>query len=185
MAASRERLPDVRRGITHKFTIKYQSEEGSMKELEGFLIANRYEDGRLGELFITVDKEGSVVAGLCDTIGMLISIALQSGVPLEKLCEKLVHTRFNPTGFTYNKDIPIAKSIMDYIGEWLGQTFLGWPSRSASYEVETMPKEKPEEKTPKTVTISDAPFCDTCGKQMIPCGACYKCDNCGSTSGCG
>ena len=126
MTSHRERLPENRHGKTHKFVIKYQGENGIMNQLEGFLTANMYEDGRVGELFIVVDKEGSMVGGLCDQIGMLVSLCLQSGVDLEKICEKLAYTRYYPSGFTTNKNIPIAKSLTDYIAQWLGHEFLEW-----------------------------------------------------------
>ena len=135
----RDRLPSTRPGITHKFVIRYKDEHDKLRELEGFLTANQYDDGRVGELFITVDKEGTTIGGLCDVIGVLISVALQSGVPLEKLCEKMEYTRYEPSGSTYNKDIPFAKSLTDYISQWLGQTFLGYQKRG-NYEQNSQAK---------------------------------------------
>ena len=111
----RERLPDTRTSITHKFTIAGH---------EGYLCVGQYPDGRPGEVFITMAKEGSTVGGIMDSFGTALSIALQYGVPLEVLVNKFSHTRFEPMGHTSNKDIRIAKSVVDYIARWLGLTFM-------------------------------------------------------------
>ncbi|MCA9191517.1 MAG: vitamin B12-dependent ribonucleotide reductase [Planctomycetales bacterium] len=111
----RERLPDTRQSITHKFNISGH---------EGYLNVGLYPDGRPGELFITMAKEGSTVGGLMDAFGTAISMSLQYGVPLEVLVNKFSHTRFEPMGHTTNPDIRIAKSVVDYIFRWLGITFL-------------------------------------------------------------
>lgn len=111
----RERLPDTRQSITHKFNITGH---------EGYLNVGLYPDGRPGELFITMAKEGSTVGGLMDSFGTAISMSLQYGVPLEVLVNKFSHTRFEPMGNTTNPDIRIAKSMVDYIFRWMGLTFL-------------------------------------------------------------
>jgi ribonucleoside-diphosphate reductase alpha chain len=111
----RERLPDTRRSMTHKFDIQGH---------EGYINVGFYPDGRPGELFITMAKEGSTIGGLMDVLGTSISIGLQYGVPLEVFVNKFAHSRFEPAGFTKNKDIPIAKSIADYIFRWLGMEFI-------------------------------------------------------------
>ena len=111
----RERLPDTRQSVTHKFTIAGH---------EGYLCVGLYPDGRPGEIFITMAKEGSTIGGIMDSFGTALSIALQYGVPLEVLVNKFSHTRFEPMGHTSNKDIRIAKSVVDYIARWLGLTFL-------------------------------------------------------------
>jgi ribonucleoside-diphosphate reductase alpha chain len=111
----RERLPDTRRSITHKFDIQGH---------EGYLTVGFFADGRPGELFITMAKEGSTIGGLMDTIGTLVSMGLQYGVPLEVFVNKFAHSRFEPAGFTRNPDIPIAKSVTDYIFRWLGIHFV-------------------------------------------------------------
>jgi ribonucleoside-diphosphate reductase alpha chain len=111
----RKRLPDTRRSITHKFSVAGH---------EGYLTVGLYDDGRPGELFITMAKEGSTVGGLMDSFGTAISIALQYGVPLETLVQKFTHARFEPQGFTSNPDIRMAKSLVDYIFRWLGMEFL-------------------------------------------------------------
>ncbi len=111
----RERLPDTRQSITHKFNITGH---------EGYLNVGLYPDGRPGELFITMAKEGSTVGGLMDSFGTAISMSLQYGVPLEVLVKKFSHTRFEPMGNTTNPDIRFAKSMVDYIFRWMGITFL-------------------------------------------------------------
>jgi len=111
----RERLEDTRQSITHKFSIAGH---------EGYLCVGLYPDGRPGEIFITMAKEGSTIGGIMDSFGTSLSIALQYGVPLEVLVNKFSHTRFEPMGHTTNKDIRIAKSVVDYIARWLGLTFL-------------------------------------------------------------
>jgi ribonucleoside-diphosphate reductase alpha chain len=111
----REHLPDTRASITHKFNVGGH---------EGYINVGLYPDGRPGELFITMAKEGSTVGGLMDAFGTAISICLQYGVPLEVLVNKFSHTRFEPMGHTTNPDIRLAKSVVDYIFRWLGVTFL-------------------------------------------------------------
>ncbi len=111
----RERLPDTRQSITHKFNISGH---------EGYITVGLYPDGRPGELFITMAKEGSTIGGLMDCFGTAVSMSLQYGVPLEVYVNKFSHTRFEPWGYTKNPDIKIAKSLVDYIFRWLGITFL-------------------------------------------------------------
>jgi ribonucleoside-diphosphate reductase alpha chain len=111
----RERLPHTRRSLTHKFDVQGH---------EGYINVGFYPDGRPGELFITMAKEGSTIGGLMDVLGTAISIGLQYGVPLEVFVNKFAHSRFEPAGFTKNPDIPIAKSIADYIFRWLGMEFI-------------------------------------------------------------
>ncbi len=114
-APARHRLPDTRQALTHKFDIAGH---------EGYITVGLYEDGEPGELFITMAKEGSTIGGLMDTIGTLVSLAFQYGVPLETLVNKFAHQRFEPSGFTKNPSIPIAKSITDYLFRWLGCQFI-------------------------------------------------------------
>ena len=111
----RERLPDTRNSVTHKFSISGH---------EGYINVGLYPDGRPGEVFITMAKEGSTIGGLMDSFGTATSISLQYGVPLEVLVNKFINTRFEPMGHTTNPDIRIAKSLVDYIFRWLGLTFL-------------------------------------------------------------
>ncbi len=111
----RERLPDTRDTVTHKFNVAGH---------EGYLTVGLYEDGTPGELFITMAKEGSTIGGLMDSLGTAISVALQYGVPVSSLVTKFSHQRFEPMGHTGNPDIPLAKSIVDYIFRWMGMKFI-------------------------------------------------------------
>ncbi|HMC20506.1 MAG TPA: vitamin B12-dependent ribonucleotide reductase, partial [Thermoanaerobaculia bacterium] len=113
--AVRRKLPDERESITHKFSIGGH---------EGYITVGKYEDGSPGEIFITMAKEGSTISGLMDSFATMTSLALQHGVPLQLLVDKFTHTRFEPSGFTKNPEIPMAKSIMDYIFKWLAIKFL-------------------------------------------------------------
>lgn len=119
----RERLPDTRQSITHKFKVN---------TTKGYMIVGLYEDGRPGELFIEIAKEGSTVGGLCDAIGILTSIALQRGVPMEELARKFRATLFEPAGPTLNREQSQATSIIDYVFTWLGRRFC--PEFKAEYE---------------------------------------------------
>ena len=138
----RERLPDTRQSVTHKFTIAGH---------EGYLCVGLYPDGRPGEVFITMAKEGSTIGGIMDSFGTALSIALQYGVPLEVIVNKFSHTRFEPMGHTSNKDIRIAKSVVDYIARWLGLTFMsGHNDRAAGSSDRTNDGNGPEAPTVAT-----------------------------------
>ena len=118
----RRRLPAERQAVTHKFDIAGH---------EGYITVGLYPDGQPGEIFLKMAKEGSTVSGLMDTFATTVSVALQYGVPLRDLVNKFAHVRFEPSGFTGNQEIPIAKSIVDYIFRWLGSRFLGTEDRAA------------------------------------------------------
>ena len=191
----RHKLPDERRSITHKFDIAGH---------EGYITAGMYEDGQPGEIFITMSKEGSTISGLMDSFATAISMSLQYGVPLQVLVDKFSHMRFEPSGFTKNPDIPMAKSIMDYIFRWLASKFLDGDAQQEAGIVKRDPVEEVHQKKVVSIaahaprggapvaTISsvtslyqqDAPPCPDCGAIMIRSGACYKCLNCGAVSGC-
>ena len=187
--AVRHRLPDERKALTHKFSIGGH---------EGYLTVGMYESGQPGELFCVMAKEGSVVSGLMDSFATAVSLALQYGVPLQVLVDKFSHTRFEPSGFTGNPQIPIAKSIIDYIFRWLSLKFLtpeenATATEETSFEALPSGEQKVEAKAPPLVRSAastvflnqaDAPPCHTCGEIMVRSGACYKCSNCGATSGC-
>jgi ribonucleoside-diphosphate reductase alpha chain len=169
-----------------------------------------YEDGQPGEIFITMSKEGSTISGLMDSFATAISMALQYGVPLRVLVDKFSHMRFEPSGFTKNPDIPMAKSIMDYIFRWLATKFLDGDAQQEVGIVRHEPEEPGSRETTaakKVIPITtqaprggasvvasissvtslyqqDAPPCPDCGAIMIRSGACYKCMNCGAVSGC-
>jgi ribonucleoside-diphosphate reductase alpha chain len=196
----RRKLPDERRSFTHKFDIAGH---------EGYITAGMYEDGQPGEIFITMSKEGSTISGVMDSFATAISMALQYGVPLRVLVDKFSHMRFEPSGFTKNPDIPMAKSIMDYIFRWLAIKFLDGDAQQEVGIVSREPEDtdnKENNTGKKVIPISpqalrggapvtsissvtslyqqDAPPCPDCGAIMIRSGACYKCMNCGAVSGC-
>ena len=191
----RRKLPDERPSITHKFDIAGH---------EGYIHVGKYDDGQPGEIFIRMSKEGSTISGLMDSFATAISMALQYGVPLQVLVDKFSHTRFEPSGFTKNPDIPMAKSIMDYIFRWLASKFLDGDAQHDAGIIQRDGVEEPQQKRVVSIasypprggapvaTISsvtslyqqDAPPCPDCGAIMIRSGACYKCLNCGAVSGC-
>jgi ribonucleoside-diphosphate reductase alpha chain len=252
----RRRLPDERRAVTHKFQVAGH---------EGYITVGLYPDGQPGEIFLKMAKEGSTVSGLMDTLATMTSIALQYGVPLRDLVSKFAHVRFEPSGFTGNPEVPIAKSIVDYIFRWMGSRFLAKDDRDAlgilggavvaEPPSATLPHESPvdlaagiadstaAEPPPAPSTSSggeggdrpkpavsastaqarpsgenarngarngngdgpgnaavlttlgagqrlafsvsaDSPSCMDCGSIMVRNGSCYKCLNCGATSGC-
>jgi ribonucleoside-diphosphate reductase alpha chain len=210
--AVRRKLPDERESITHKFSIGGH---------EGYITVGKYEDGAPGEIFITMAKEGSTISGLMDSFATMTSLALQHGVPLQLLVDKFTHTRFEPSGFTKNPEIPMAKSIMDYIFKWLAIKFLSRDSQEQAGVIKRdsepalptppapvtnvsalnredksfvtsfapvilAPKNADAPNKPGATFLyqQDAPSCSDCGAIMVRNGACYKCLNCGTTSGC-
>jgi ribonucleoside-diphosphate reductase alpha chain len=266
--AYRRRLPAERQAITHKFDIAGH---------EGYITVGLYDDGQPGEMFLKMAKEGSTISGLMDSFATMVSVALQYGVPLHDLVHKFAHVRFEPSGFTSNPEIPIAKSIIDYIFRWLGSRFLppedratlGLVDRSSAGESSVQPlnlglggsggagsagspgsggspaaspasppsgatavaapeavsptpppaRESSTETRATAIPVhsngngksngngaaatramlgsfgigkaqvtftsqADAPSCAECGSIMVRNGSCYKCLNCGSTSGC-
>jgi ribonucleoside-diphosphate reductase alpha chain len=174
----RRKLPDERRSITHKFSIGGH---------EGYITVGMYDEGAPGEIFITMAKEGSTISGLMDAFATAVSFNLQYGVPLKFLVDKFAHVRFEPSGWTGNRQIPYAKSIMDYIFRWLGAKFLG-PEYAVTEAGETptlrATEADPQQQLPFSPVVADAPLCAECGSIMTRNGSCYKCGNCGGTSGC-
>jgi len=219
--AVRKRLPDERQSITHKFDIQGH---------EGYITVGLYDDGQPGEIFLTMAKEGSTISGLMDAFATQTSLALQYGVPLRAMVNKFSHMRFEPSGFTKNQEIPIAKSLVDYIFRWLASKFLDLdeqeavgiikrdvappravaPAVEASLAASPAPVDAPAPKTNGQtvgkdreeiklvvknpisdgsqrltfVVDRDAPACADCGAITVRSGACYKCMNCGATTGC-
>ena len=174
----RRRLPDERVSVTHKFSIAGH---------EGYITVGLFDDGTPGELFVRMAKEGSTISGLMDSFATAISYGLQYGVPLKFYVDKFSHVRFEPSGWTGNKQIPYAKSIMDYMFRWLGARFLGpeYKTTEVGGEMVLKPTEpEPQQSLPFDHATSDAPLCAECGSIMVPNGACFKCENCGGTSGC-
>ncbi len=185
----RRRLPETRGSLTHKFAI-----EGH----EGYITAGLYEHGAPGEIWLTMAKEGSTLSGMMDAFATSVSIALQYGVPLRDLVKKFSHMRFEPSGRTENSEIPVAQSIVDYIFRWMASQFLSEDEKeefgvlSPAVKAKMMAQEYgtpitsgSENGKARNGTQTDAPPCSNCGWIMVRCGACYRCDNCGTTSGCG
>ena len=210
----RKRLPAERNALTHRFEVGGH---------EGYITVGLYDDGQPGEIFLKMAKEGSTVSGLMDAFATAVSLALQYGVPLQALVDKLSHTRFDPQGFTKNPEVPIAKSLMDYIFRWMASRFMPQEDRdrlgiirrdgedgasgaapspiggmlpatatasattgvSGFAAVRAMTPVPVAEGLPGAfVNQGDAPSCSECGSLMVRSGACYKCHNCGATSGC-
>ena len=195
----RVRLPDERQAITHKFSISGH---------EGYLTVGLYPNGKPGEMFISMAKEGSVVSGLMDSFATSVSIMLQYGVPLKVLINKFSHARFEPSGFTSNREIPIAKSVMDYIFRWMDLKFGdhagdadGTRPDGAVVAAEAAAAVEAGKKAmaaadggPSRIVMeegekdrhfhTDSPPCPDCGSVTVRNGACYKCNNCGATTGC-
>jgi ribonucleoside-diphosphate reductase alpha chain len=188
--AAREKMPYERASVTHKFSVSGH---------EGYLTVGMYEDGRPGEIFIKMSKEGSTLSGVMDGLALTISLGLQYGVPLKVFVDKLLNTRFEPSGITANANIRFVSSVLDYIARWLGGRFISAdylklngeqvaaqvhaPQIVVSPAVGSGANWTPEPLRP-TNAHEGAPTCSECGMLMVPNGACYKCENCGSTSGC-
>ena len=197
----RRKLPSERNSITHKFSVGGH---------EGYITVGMYADGHPGEIFIEMAKEGSTLSGIMDAFALSVSISLQYGVPLRALVDKFVNSRFEPSGYTGNPKIRYAKSVVDYIGRWLGAKFISpdyldndaalgeSEARTVTVvastpEASAAPAQAPaapariaetETTTRPRAAAEDAPYCSECGMLMTPNGSCYKCSNCGSTSGC-
>ena len=197
LRAHRRKLPSERSSITHKFSIGGH---------EGYITVGMYETGEPGEIFIKMAKEGSTLSGFMDGFALSVSIGLQYGVPLKALVDKFINTRFEPAGYTGHPAIPYAKSVLDYIARWLGGRFISpdylthngecrlpaatlapRPPRAARSFVACRRHDDPPsapERRHRVPCFDGAPTCSECGMLMTPNGACYKCENCGGTSGC-
>jgi ribonucleoside-diphosphate reductase alpha chain len=194
--AQREKMPTERSSVTHKFSVGTH---------EGYITVGMYEDGRPGEIFIKMSKEGSTLSGVMDGLALTVSLGLQYGVPLKVYVDKLLNTRFEPSGITANPNIRFVSSVLDYIARWLGGRFISSEylklnaaapveNASAALGVPAMfpPATPAVPAAPSMAKLNSspsnahegAPACSECGMLMVPNGACYKCENCGSTSGC-
>jgi ribonucleoside-diphosphate reductase alpha chain len=200
----RRKLPDERQAITHKFDISGH---------EGYVTVGLFEDGTPGEIFLVMAKEGSTISGFADAFAQAISYAFQYGVPLQALVDKFSHVRFEPSGMTKNPDVRFAKSIVDYIFRWMASKFMSPEAQyragvnnrddAAEGKADAAPVPAPKRAASPTAAGSptgaivpsttafaamqnqeDAPPCSTCGSIMVRSGSCYKCSNCGTTSGC-
>jgi ribonucleoside-diphosphate reductase alpha chain len=181
---ARRRIPADCRSIRHKFDVAGH---------EGYIHIGFYDDGTPGEIFIKMAKEGSTISGLMDTIATLTSMSLQYGVPLDALVNKFSHVRFEPSGFTKNPEVPFAKSLTDYIFRFLGVRFQDGAAVEEGGEIKLGAAVVPAEAPPVAAALpenvafqqqTDAPSCSECGAIMIRNGSCYRCPECGTTSGC-
>jgi ribonucleoside-diphosphate reductase alpha chain len=189
--AAREKMPVERASVTHKFSVGGH---------EGYITVGMYDDGRPGEVFIKMAKEGSTLSGVMDGLALTISLGLQYGVPLKVFVDKLLNTRFEPSGITPNPNIRFVSSVLDYIARWLGGRFISheYLKLNGMAPAENVGASVPAPailaalgslpvgaSVPKLSNAHEgAPTCSECGMLMVPNGACYKCENCGSTSGC-
>src|SRR6266436_3091173 len=187
----REKMPVERDSVTHKFSVGGH---------EGYITVGKYDDGRVGEVFIKMAKEGSTLSGIMDGFALTMSLGLQYGVPLKVFVDKLLNTRFEPSGITANPNIRFVSSVLDYIARWLGGRFISSdylklngealaspiaatvPAPAILAALTSLPAGVAAPKL--TNAHEGAPTCSECGMLMVPNGACYKCENCGSTSGC-
>jgi ribonucleoside-diphosphate reductase alpha chain len=191
----REKMPVERASVTHKFSVGGH---------EGYITVGMYEDNRPGEIFIKMSKEGSTLSGVMDGLALTVSLGLQYGVPLKVFVDKLLNTRFEPSGITPNPNIRFVSSVLDYIARWLGGRFISAdylklnggahaettaaPAAAAVLPAMTQANLDAIQTALSALRPSNAhegaPTCSECGMLMVPNGACYKCENCGSTSGC-
>ena len=174
----RRRLADTRSSITHKFSIGGN---------EGYLTVGLYDDGTPGEVFTVMAKEGSVVSGLIDGFSTMTSLALQYGVPLDVMVRKFSHTRFEPSGFTGNREIPMAKSVLDYMFRWLDKQFHAPTPVTDKAIQQNLPGTDPQvaEIKLKSSEAGTGPLCTSGCGPTVPNGGCYICPSCGETTGCG
>jgi len=191
----REKMPVERASVTHKFSVGGH---------EGYITVGMYDDGRPGEVFIKMAKEGSTLSGVMDGLALTVSLGLQYGVPLKVFVDKLLNTRFEPSGITPNPNIRFVSSVLDYIARWLGGRFISadYLKLNSAAPAENAATAAPAAVLPAMTQANldamqtalsasrlgnaheGAPACSECGMLMVPNGACYKCENCGSTSGC-
>jgi len=191
--AVREKMPYERASVTHKFSVSGH---------EGYVTVGMYADGRPGEIFIKMSKEGSTLSGVMDGLALTVSLGLQYGVPLKVFVDKMVNTRFEPSGITANPNIRFVSSVLDYLARWLGGRFISSDYLKLNGDAAAVQAATPAMLLPAMVQTGmaalpvssasskprdaheGAPTCSECGMLMVPNGACYKCENCGSTSGC-
>ncbi len=193
----RERLPRRRKSATFAFRVA---------DCEGYVTVGEYDDGRPGEVFLKVSKQGSTLAGVMDAFSIAISLGLQHGVPLRTYVQKYTNMRFEPAGMTDDPELRIASSLVDYVFRRLAVDYLTYQERadlgiltSDERSQPTLPgveelatpsagvvEPRPAVATPTSAGAAqrDAPFCFSCGNEMQRAGSCYACGSCGSTSGC-
>ena len=177
-APVRRRLPVERAALTHKFTVGGH---------DGYITVGLYDDGTPGEIFLVMSKEGSVVSGMLDAFATAVSMALQYGVPIQALCTKFSHMRFEPSGFTGNPNIPMAKSILDYVFRWLELKYGDPDARQPTMDQVPLPfggGATTGATAPAPELQADAPPCTNCGAITVRSASCYLCFSCGSSNGC-
>ena len=167
----RQPLPKDRLGGTHKFVIN--------GEMKGYLTWSVYENGKLGEVFVNIAKEGSTLSGLLDSMATMVSVSLQYGVPLFEIVDKMIHRRFEPSGMTNNPEIRFADSIVDYIFKYLGMKFLN-PEECALLGLHVSDNKMKEFRTESQIGSS---VCPKCGLPLRRLGTCEQCNNCSYSGG--
>ncbi len=179
---TRERLPRTRPSKTFEFRVA---------DCKGFVTVGEYEDGRPGELFLNVSKQGSTLSGIMDAFAISVSHGLQYGVPLEAFVGALVGMRFEPAGMTDDPEVRIANSLVDYLFRRLAIEYLPLEVRESLGVLGTSERTQPTlpgmeegEVEPQRKPVTDAPLCMSCGVAMNRAGSCFVCSECGSTSGC-
>lgn len=165
--SGRRKLPNTRNGVIHKFSIGGN---------EGYFTIGLYENGKPGEIFININKQGSTVSGLADLVATMASIALQHGASIDTIIDKFEYTKYEPSGFTTNEDIKFASSLTDYIAKWLKLNYL------ENNDVNELKNNNEYEE--KNTSVGDGSLCDNCGNPTVKAGTCRYCPNCGNTSGC-
>lgn len=185
-----QRLPRERTSKTWSFRVA---------DVHGYVTVGEYEDGRPGEIFLRLSKQGFTLAGVLDAFASSVSIGLQHGIPLETYVGMYVNGRFEPAGVTDDPDIRFASSVLDYVFKRLAMEYMAVSERAAlgilavSERLQPVPQpatDQPEaqEELPegwgRLETASDAPFCYVCGLVMQRAGVCFVCIGCGTTSGC-
>jgi Ribonucleotide reductase, alpha subunit len=192
----RKRLPEDRTEVGRKFRVG---------DYEGYIHVGLYEDGKPGDIFVDIAKDGTTLAGVMRSLMISVSLGLQYGVPLEVYVSKFAHMRFEPSGVTNDTDIRVAKSLVDYIFRWMGKKFLSTeqqeeigilspevrarmasnyageagPLTSAPFEAAAAPGQ-----TALFNAFEDAQECARCGGRMVRTGSCYTCRDCGTNTGC-
>ena len=175
LKGKRRRMPDTRNSVTHKFEVAGH---------QGYVTVGFFDDGKVGEMFIKMAKEGSTLSGFMDSMAMVMSIGLQYGIPLEVYTKKMKYSKFEPSGMTSNGDIPMVDSLVDYIARWL--EFIS-DSKNRKKDKKVFENSKNIEYDPvdkSLVDLEDARVCSYCNAMMYRKGTCFYCENCGTSSGC-
>lgn len=175
LRGERRRMPDTRNSITHKFEVAGH---------QGYVTVGFFDDGKVGEMFIKMAKEGSTLSGFMDSMAMVMSIGLQYGIPLEVYTKKMKYSKFEPSGMTSNGDIPMVDSLVDYIARWL-EFISEEKNREKDKKVFENSKNIEYDSVDKSlVDLADARVCSYCNAMMYRKGTCFYCENCGTSSGC-